>query len=355
MIRSGRISTHYIPVSLLILFLAFILSSCENSQPLTRKSLLSRSSLIAIRPLRNFGAKDSANPPNYADTIAWLVHHNNNKKVDVFFVHPTTYVSPMNWNMPINDSFAIKMIYKWSIQSQLGVFEEYCNTYVPNYRQATFYSFFTKSANGKKALNLATEDIHKAWNYYLKHINKNRPIILAGHSQGSMIILRLLPEIMKDSALSKRIVAIYAIGWPIGKKYLKQNPKIKVCENAKQTGCLISWNTEARDAKGSLVDKPSISVNPLNWSTNEDFVPKDSNIGAVFFHFNSPPDTIIHYVGAQNVNGHLKVTPIPNKLEIRLTIALGIYHIYDYNMFYLNFKNNVKERIDSYFKLPAQE
>ncbi len=321
-----------------------IISAC------TRHSIVTRSALVGIRPLHKYNAKDTSIAPNYQDTSMWLVHKYNNKAVDVFFVHPTTYINPMHWNMPLYDSLAIKLAYEYSVKPQLSVFYDIGNIYAPRYRQATFYAFVTKFKDGEQALNLATKDILNAWNYYIKNINKGRPIIIAGHSQGSMIILKLLPQIMKNKEIAKRIIVVYAIGWPITYKYLKKNPQIKVCQDSLQTGCVISWNTESKNATATIINKPSISVNPLSWSTNDLLAPKELNKGAVFFHNKRKADTIPNYVSAQNIKGHLIVSKIPNVLELNIKTAFGVYHIFDYNMFYLNIKQNVADRTMNYFK-----
>lgn len=328
----------------IILFGVLIFSAC------TRYGIVTRTSLLPIRPLHDYNEKDTSTAPNYSDTSAWLLQENNNKSVDVFFVHPTTYLNHKQWNMPLDNKLALKIANDFSVKSQASVFEEIGNIYVPQYRQATFYSFVTESDNGEKALALATKDVKNAWNYFIKNINKDKPIIIAGHSQGSMIIMRLLPYIIKDSVLAKKIIAAYAIGWPLSKEYLKENPQIKVCEDSLQTGCIISWNTENEHNKATLIDRPSVSVNPLLWTTDNTYAPKEMHKGAVFFNLKAEPDTIPNYVSAQNEDGHLKVSKLPNYRQINKYPILGSYHIFDYNMFYLNIKQNVKDRTDNYFK-----
>lgn len=328
---------------ILFFFSILIFSAC------TRYGFITRTSLLPIRPVHDFNKRDTSNTPNYNDISAWILQQNNNKNVDVFFVHPTTYLSPRHWNMPINNRFALKIANEFSVKSQASVFEDIGNIYVPQYRQATFYSFVTKSDNGEKAIAVATNDVKNAWNYFLKNINTNNPIIIAGHSQGSMIIMRLLPDIMKDSILANKIIAVYAIGWTLSTEYLKENPQVIVCEDSLQTGCIISWNTESEHNHATIVDRPSISVNPILWTTDDNYAPKEMHKGAVFFHFNSEPDTIPNYVSAQNKDGHLKVSKIPNFMEVNIYPTLGSYHIFDYNMFYMNIKQNSKDRADSYF------
>ena len=329
--------------TLLLIIFTFSIFAC------TRHSIITRSGLIAIRPLHKYNSSDSSKSANYKDTTSWLVYDNKGMNVDVFFVHPTTYLSSNSWNAPINDRKIMDRTHEWSIKRQLSIFDNYGNIFAPQYRQATFYAFVSKSKDGEKARNLATQDIRKAWNHFLKNINKTNPIIIAGHSQGSMIIMRLLPEIMADTDLAKRIIVVYTIGWPLGEKYLQENPQIKVCTDSLQTSCVISYNSEGKHASGTIIDRPSVSVNPLNWSTSDDFVSKSFHKGAVFYRFNGEVDTIPNCVNAQNKKGHLIVTDLPSNMKINPQTPNGIYHPIDYNIFYINIQENLESRIKAYW------
>ncbi|GIR73695.1 MAG: hypothetical protein CM15mP76_04220 [Prochlorococcus sp.] len=70
--------------------------------------------------------------------------------------------------------------------NQASAFNGSCNIYAPEYRQATYFSFFDKDDNGKKALDLAYEDIENAFNYFLEFFNNGKPFIIAAHSQGAL-------------------------------------------------------------------------------------------------------------------------------------------------------------------------
>jgi hypothetical protein len=65
------------------------------------------------------------------------------------------------------------------------------------------------------AFNGAYEDVRSAFFYYLQHWNQGRPFILAGHSQGSQHLVRLIQELEtlhETSVLLDRLVAAYLIG-----------------------------------------------------------------------------------------------------------------------------------------------
>jgi uncharacterized protein YneF (UPF0154 family) len=63
----------------------------------------------------------------------------------------------------------------------------------------------------------------------LNNYNNGRPFILAGHSQGSNILLYLLSEYMKDNPkVYDRMIAAYVIGYSVTDQYLSENPHLNL-------------------------------------------------------------------------------------------------------------------------------
>jgi len=63
----------------------------------------------------------------------------------------------------------------------------------------------------------------------LEHLNKDasgqaRPFILAGHSQGSNLLLMLLERRFGDAALREQLVAAYVIGWSVTAEDMQDAP-----------------------------------------------------------------------------------------------------------------------------------
>ena len=44
------------------------------------------------------------------------------------------------------------------------------------------------------------DDVRDAWNYYLKHDNKGRGVVLVAHSQGSFILIDLIKREIDPNA-----------------------------------------------------------------------------------------------------------------------------------------------------------
>jgi pimeloyl-ACP methyl ester carboxylesterase len=89
---------------------------------------------------------------------------------------------------------------------------------------------------------IPTSDAVSAFDYYIEHLNKGRPFILAGHSQGSNLLANILSGYMKDHPdLYERMVAAYIIGFSITSDYLAQNPQLKFANGPDDTGVIISY------------------------------------------------------------------------------------------------------------------
>ena len=130
------------------------------------------------------------------------------------------------------------------------------------------------------------DDITTALDYYFEHFNGDRPFILAGHSQGSGIILQLLQTYFKEHPeYYARMVAAYAIGYSVTDDYLAANPHVKFATGESDSGVIIAWNTEGpgnveTNANNILLQPNTRSINPLNWKLDETYAPASMNLGS---------------------------------------------------------------------------
>lgn len=300
-------------------------------------------------PESSFDPARVPSAPDYSIRDNWtaLPDENAGKDVDVFFVHPTSYFGNENWNQcmeyELNDRGVMD-----SVEGQAGVFVESCNVYAPFYRQASIYVLNAREEDRNKALEVAYEDIENAFDHYLEHFNNGKPFILAGHSQGSNLLLWLLERRFGKPELMNKLVAAYIIGWSVTKDDLQEYPHLELSGSYDQTGCIISYNTQEKDPEISIVRAGGIGVNPLLWNTSEEEAPKELNPGAVFFSDGAIRE-IPNYTGARNFNGAL-IVPTPSNINELRTAYRGFYHGYDYAFFYRNLEKNVKDRISAFKK-----
>ena len=284
--------------------------------------------------------------PDYAVMANWAVlpDAGMGKKMDVIFFHPTSYFSDESWNQSMPDERNDQRVLD-DIKKQASVFEGQCNLYAPFYRQASIHVLNAGEKDKNSALGVGYKDIEKAFKYYLTNFNNGKPFILAGHSQGSNLLLWLLERVFDDPKLKKKLVAAYMIGWSVTADDLKAHPHLKVCESFDETGCIVSYNTQEKDPEISIVRKGAIAVNPLLWNTSGEAASKELNLGAVF-DIGGVRKEIPNYTGAQIEAGALIVSRPLNVDELKT--PRGFYHSYDYAFFYRNLEKNGADRIAAY-------
>ncbi len=302
--------------------------------------------------------------PDYSNLDYWAAHpwkHDPSDSVpaplknetmdsvaDVFFLHPTTFTSLRlkNRNADIDDDYINAKTDYSAILFQASAFNQQCRVFAPRYRQAHISNFFSKDKEKKdRAFELAYEDLKNAFIFYLKNWNKGRPIIIAAHSQGALLAERLLKEFFEDGPFYNQLVVAYLIGWPVSKEYFTS---LKMCSDSLQTGCLCSWRT-FRKGYIPVVFKnengDSYVTNPLNWTTGNEYASKKLNKGSVLTRFNK-----IYYqtTDAQTGNGFLYVKK--PKFPWSFIFLTRNYHVADINLFYMNIRENIRQRIGAYSK-----
>ena len=128
----------------------------------------------------------------------------------VFFIHPTSYLNRSNWNAPIGDSEA-ERVAKIYVRGMATPFADADEIWAPRYRQATFGAFLTDAEEANQAIEAAYADVEQAYAYFKQSVDADTPIVLVGHSQGSLHLLRLLREEFAEPEDAARLVAAYAL------------------------------------------------------------------------------------------------------------------------------------------------
>ncbi|HUS02133.1 MAG TPA: DUF3089 domain-containing protein, partial [Chitinophagaceae bacterium] len=269
--------------------------------------------------------------------------------VDVFFIHPTTYTElsmPAGWNADINNESINKKTDNGSILYQASVFNQHCRIFAPRYRQANLKAFFTTHKDeSEKAFTVAYDDVKAAFEYYLKYYNNGRPIIIASHSQGTLHAGKLLKEYFENKPLQKKLVCAYIIGLPVFTNYFKE---LQPCKDSTATACFVSWRTFKEEYIPGFVQiekQKAYVTNPLTWAIDEKFAAAVLNKGGILKDFNKVISGLVH----AQVHGNVLWV---NKPQFFGSVFLTIknYHIADYNLFYMNIRENVATRIQSYLR-----
>lgn len=332
------------------------------------------------KPAGVFNPDDAVDPPDYSLSSNWAalpskrdpsdlvpqgieVHPQGDHPVDVFFIHPTGFLSAGSWTSPMDETSGTEENTTWMMANQASAFNGCCNIYAPRYREANIFSYFGPLDERENVLGFAYEDVKRAFEYYLQHENQGKPFIIAGHSQGSHHGQRLIKEEIDNSDLQERLVAAYLIGSiviPVPPSLFDSLNHITPCQSAEDLRCVVAWDTMPDDAAALERPEPSLCTNPLSWQVDEQRVEADLNEGSVVpvgvlnENFGSVEDIsagqIIEALDvpikaatwAQCKNGTLFVSSNPGVGFS--TDAMGTYHGIDYALFYMNIHNNAKLR-----------
>ena len=138
--------------------------------------------LELVKPESDFASSESPAEPDYSLKDNWAAlpeingyqylvpsdSYSTSKEndVDVFYIHPTGFFEK-KWNFNLDKSSSAYERTEVMLANQASVFNDSCNIYAPEYRQATYYSFFSNHENGLKALDLAYKDVERAFDYYI--------------------------------------------------------------------------------------------------------------------------------------------------------------------------------------------
>ena len=334
---------------------------------------------FAMVPSAAFEGGPPPRPRAYADRRLWIARpdmpdspalwmpeglkREGRPAASAFFIHPTSYLQSSHWNAPLADAES-QWRAKLFVQSQSSVFNGVAEIWAPKYRQATFGAFLTTKAEARKALDFAYRDVAAAFDQFLLEAPKDRPIILAGHSQGSLHLMRLLAERIAGKPESKRVVAAYVVGWPVSIAADLPSLGLPACERLEQSGCVVSWQSFAEPADPKQVtdvyDKsagptgisragsPMLCTNPLTGVPGGE-APASANTGTLV-----PNEAL--------TQGRLKAPGVPARCDVRGFLLIGgdapelgpyvlpgnNYHVYDYALFWSNLRRDAEARVKAF-------
>lgn len=280
----------------------------------------------------------------------------------VFFIHPTSYLEKKHWNAPIDDKDANEGAALF-LRGQASAFNAAGEIWAPRYRQATFGAFLTSKADAQKALDLAYGDVKAAFTQFLREIDGDRPIILAGHSQGALHLTRLLKDEVAGSPLARRIVAAYAVGWPISLEHDLAALGLAACTAADQTGCVLSWQSFAEPADPAMVTKVyaasigfdgrargetrMLCTNPLTGGA-ADAATVEINLGTLVPSSDMKTAKLVkNAVPARcDARGFLLIGDAPDLGPF--VLPGNNYHVYDYGLFWANIRADALRRLAAF-------
>ena len=294
---------------------------------------------------------------DYSQSENWAYYGvGEGKEADLFLICPTVDMGKNgNYNMSMEDTDT-KESFVGALNMEKGIYEDSTTMYAPYYRQMTFSVYSMTEEDMKPYLEMAYRDVAAAFEYYFEHCNNGRPIILAGFSQGSQLLLMLLEEYFDEAEYSEKLVAAYCIGWRVTEADLTKHPYLKMAEGENDTGVIVSFNSEAEGVENSIIvpnGTKTLGINPLNWKTDSTPADKSLNKGACFTKYSGDikeetPALTGAYLDAER--GTLRITDVNPSDYSSSLFPDGVYHLYDYQFFFRNLQENVAVRLDSYLQ-----
>lgn len=331
-------------------------------------------------PKGHFQASAAGGDPDYSESSTWVarpglandpanwlpdgVTEAGPRNAAVFYIHPTTYLLSDRWNAPLDAGGDTGFRTNLFTQSQASAFNGVGEIWAPYYRQAAFGAFLLDSADAKQALDLAYRDVASAFDEFVRE-SGDRPIILAGHSQGALHLERLLRERIAGKPIAKRIVAAYVVGWPIDVASDLPALGLPACKSPSEAGCILSWLTFVEPANPQLIvhqwagttgltggkrsRKNILCVNPLT-GTRNGAAPPQSNPGTLVPTADLSSATLEpRDVGAHCEDGLLiadgQIPPLGPYV-----LPGNNYHVYDYALFWGAVRRDAERRLAAWHR-----
>ena len=304
---------------------------------------------------------DYSNPDNWAS-----LPQKPDKKADTIYIYPTAYINTAKDApeiVPIEDETMRKGALG-NIELNCGVFSESTNVYAPFYRQSNLAAIAGLSGDELLAFQMREQrtDVYAALDYYFEHYNNGRPFILAGHSQGSVMLKLVLREYMREHPeYYERMIVSYVLGYSITNEDMEANPNLRFAEGADDTGVIVSWNTEGLGNRDNFCVLPgAIAINPINWRRDGAYAPTAENKGTrlIVNSSTNEVDDLIPGLADARVdvsrgvvicsNMHLPYTEVDG-LGIPAVFGDKSYHSGDYLFYYYNIMENVAVRTAAWF------
>ncbi len=228
-------------------------------------------------------------PNDYSYADNWLmIPEGIKKEVDTFYVYPTIVTNTLDIApaiVDIDDPIMRVGAYDTYVKNATA-FEESTNVFAPFYRQTNMAAVADLRGQELEDFHKQEQrtDIYAALDYYFEHYNEGRPFILAGHSQGSILLKIALEEYFRlHPEYYERMVAAYLVGFSVTEQDLQNYPHLKFAKGPDDTGVIISWNTEGpgnKDADNIVVEEGGISINPISWTLEETYAPAEDCPGS---------------------------------------------------------------------------
>lgn len=247
--------------------------------------------------------------PDYSKAAAWYLNpalngfevrrNRNPQKVDVFFIHATSFNGGKDWVGPIDDPAASTEVIRNQLPNYAGPFNAIGYVYAPRYRQASLYSQLTQREDAREARQFAYGDIAAAFEAFLAQRRNGNGFVIVGLEQGGVLGQRLLKErILTDERLKPALVAAYFLEALTPADDFQAGQAVPACQQRAQYGCAVAYlsvdngrpdralqaQRRAMDWSPTSIMEPldgkALCVNPLTGGVTDKEVEARHSLGA---------------------------------------------------------------------------
>ncbi len=213
--------------------------------------------------------------PDYSDSIMWITEDGDSTGTgaDVFYVVSTweeDWMTPDSivchyadvWNPTHRERMAIEMNRAATYMAPGNRF------FAPFYRHATIDAFLTRNEDTITArTRLAMHDVCEAFDHFQSRRDQNRPLIIAGFSQGGLAVVELLKHISDETY--SQLAAAYVLGYKVTPEDTATCHRIRPAQGETDTGVTICYNT-VKDIRyiQPIIAASCCGINPVNWRTD---------------------------------------------------------------------------------------
>ena len=300
--------------------------------------------------------------PDYGKDSSWFVYpaygDSDTAVANVFYIAPTCI---WDWEdstggkchfMDISNEKQRRLVTNNSLFLASMLLGKDCDFYAPYYRQLTMDTWMEDEETISERFYYAMDDVCRAFEYFIVHINNGHPFIIAGHSQGAKCVIELLKRCFNDE-IYKNLVAAYVFGYPVTGEDMANSRFIRPAEGPSDIGKVIAYNSVSRpEAVSAMFSDNAACINPINWKTDTTYAPASMNAGSVFFKPDRTSDTLFRQVGAR-IDKRLESLVIDglddDKYFIESVSSIfpkGNYHIQELNLYFINIQENLRERVN---------
>ena len=152
-------------------------------------------------------------------------------RFDCFYAYPTVSTQGSD-----NASLDVEQPEIDIAVEQASRFSQVCQVWAPIWRQRTKNG---TPADVNAAAEVAYESLLSAWKDYMANFNEGRPVVIIGHSQGAIVLARLVAsQVDPNPAVRRQVVSALLIGGNVG-----GFPNMPACRSPKQIGCVIAYSS----------------------------------------------------------------------------------------------------------------